>query len=160
MQLEMAKLEDSKQRTQAEMVMEQQKLQAQAQADSQKAQIDAMLKEQQLALEKYKAELAAQTQKEIEVMKMASDAELERMRLATQHQNAMHQLQAGQQHEIRVNGTKDNINQQVTQAFQAIMQAIEASKTAAIVPVRDAAGRIVGGRIQTAGGEVRDVRIQ
>src|SRR5512139_179534 len=138
LQLEMAKLEDSKQKTQAEMAMEQQKLQAQAQADAQKAQVDAMLKEQQLALDRYKAELAAQTQKEIEVMRMASEAELERMKLQVQHEHAMHQLSAGQNHEIRVNGTKDNINQQVTSAFQAIMQAIEATKTTAIVPVRDA----------------------
>ena len=158
-QLEMAKLQDSQQKTQAEMVMEQQKLQAQAQADAQKAQVDAMLKEQQLALDRYKAELEAQTRKEIEVMKLATQTELEQMKLNVAHQHAMHQMAVGQEHDIKLNGSKSAI-QQVMQALQLLQQQIAAQQTVAISPIRDAGGRVVGGKIQTAGGDVRTVTIQ
>jgi hypothetical protein len=156
MQVEMAKLEDSKQRTQAEMVMQQHKLQAQAQSDAQKAQVDAMLKEQQLALDRYKAELAAQTDKEITVMKLASEAELERMRMMVQQQQQ--QRTEGQAKE-KANGQQSALSA-VVREIQNINNEIQSSKPEVIVPIRDASGRIIGGKIQTAGGESREIRIQ
>src|SRR5512139_775818 len=156
LQLEMAKLEDSKQKTQAQMMMEQQKMQVQAQTDAQQAKVDAMLKEQQLALDRYKAELQAQTAKEIEVMKLATQTELEQLRMQWQ---AQQQARTEGQAQEKANGQK-NVLSAVVNEIKNVAEEINASRPEVIVPIRDASGRIIGGKVQTAGGEVREIRIQ
>jgi hypothetical protein len=177
-QIEMAKLQDGQQRTQAEMVLSQRELQAKQQSEAQKMQVEAMLEEQRIALERYKAELDAQTKKELAVMQMAADSELEQARMSHSTQLESQKLKLSHQYKVRENNktiqdenydadaeeqlarAKMEVLANIMNEIRGLSRDIDASRPEAIMPVRDARGRVVGGRIRTAGGEVRDIQIQ
>ena len=59
----------------------------------------------------------------------------------------------------KANGQK-NVLSAVVNEIKNVAEEINASRPEVIVPIRDASGRIIGGKVQTAGGEVREIRIQ
>ena len=111
-------------------------------------------------------------------MQMAADAELEHARMSHSTQLESQKLKLSHQYKVRENNkaiqdenydadaeeqlarAKMEVLANIMNEIRGLSRDIDASRPEAIMPVRDARGRVVGGRIRTAGGEVRDIQIQ
>jgi len=158
---EVGQAQQAAQSKQGDLALKGQELQIKAQ-ELQIKTAELGLKEREIALKE--AELQADTA--IEVAKLQADTEIRSMQ-AMQAQQETQEVEAEEPEEREEPMAQLAIGMQIAQAIAALQQQIGALsqqvagvKTVAIQPIKDAQGRVIGGRLQRADGTVDTVGVQ